>query len=157
MANISFELLGKEKVVSILTSLKSRVKNLSPAFRSISDNFRETEKKTFDNQGRGKSWMPLSSTYAAWKAKHYPGRPIMVLTGDLKRSLTSRDANHIERIRHQDMEIGTSDKKGIWHQKGTSKMPARKLISPTASDKMEWVNIIRSYIVEKLGFLRSGF
>jgi phage gpG-like protein len=149
--NIKFEILGKKQVSTILSNIYSRVKDLRPAFKQIADNFRETERITFEKQGRPGEWRALSPKYAAWKAKNYPGKPIMVLTGDLKKSLTSRGGNHYEKIGRQELEIGTKDKLGIFHQKGAGRLPVRKLISPTPRDISEWVQITRSFIIEKLG------
>jgi len=152
MAKITFEILGKKKIVTILSRIKTRVKNLSPAFRNIANSFRDIEKKTFEGQGRPVGWKPLDPKYAAWKAKNYPGKPIMVLTGDLKKSLTSKGGDHVEIISPHELEIGTRDKLGLFHQKGAGRLPVRKNISPTPRDMTEWVNITRNFIISKLGF-----
>jgi phage gpG-like protein len=154
---ISIELQGKKKVSGILSRLAGHVRDLRPAFKQIGMNFREMEKKTFEKQGSPQQWRVLSPTYAAWKAKNHPGKPIMVLQGDLKKSLVSAGGDHIERIKRMEAEYGTKDPKGDWHQRGAGKLPVRKVISPTASDKTEWINIIRSFIVEKLKLTRSKF
>ena len=156
MARLTIELIGKKKVVGILSALTARVKNLKPAFKDVADNFREVEKLTFKAGGRPSHWKALSPVYERWKASHHPGKPIMILTGNLKDSLISTGGNHIEKIRRQSLTIGTKDPKGDWHQHGRGNLPVRKVISPKPSDITEWVGIIRSYIVEKLGLRRTN-
>jgi len=148
--------IGKSKTVKILSKLDGRVKNLKPVFRMVAENFRELERITFEKRGI-RTWKPLSKKYKKWKKKNYPGKPKMVLKGDLKRSLTQKGGKHIERIKRQSLEMGTSDKKGQWHQLGKGRLPVRKVINPRVKDRKEWINMIRSFIIEKLGFTRSKF
>ncbi len=157
MAKITFTILGKKKVVNVLTFIKKTVKSLQPAFRDIAQNFREIERKTFADGGRPASWRPLSPKYATWKAKNFPGAPIMVQTGDLRKSLVSTGGDHIEIIKKDELIIGTQNPLGLWHQTGAGSLPVRKVISPTPRDLTEWINITRSFIIEKLGLKRSGF
>ncbi len=42
--------------------------------------------KRFSQAGPG--WPPLSPQYAAWKAKKFPGRPLLVQTGAMRGALT---------------------------------------------------------------------
>ncbi len=155
--NLKFDIVGKKKVMKILSSLGGRVTNLKPAFKNIASNFLELERITFEKEGRRGEWRPLSLKYAAWKSKRYPGKKKLVLIGNLKESLISRGGDHIERIGRKSLVMGTKNKLGDWHQKGAGSLPVRKPINPTTKDHNEWVNIIRSFVVEKLGFTRSGF
>jgi phage gpG-like protein len=136
--------------------LKKRLLNLKPAYQQIADNFRELEDLTFRQQVRARPWVPLSPAYAAWKQKHHPGKPILVLTGDLRKSLVSKGSEHIEKIGRRNMEIGTSNKTAVWHQFGVRKnrLPIRHPIKPLPKDWKEWRDIMFSYIKEKLGFKR---
>jgi phage gpG-like protein len=47
------------------------------------------------------------------------------------------------------MEVGTVVNFAIYHQKGTSKMPARPLIQLTDEDKKRWVKYIQKYLVKQ--------
>lgn len=151
MTNITYELIGRKKVVKVLSFLKHKVKDLSPAFRKIGDNFREIEKKMFVRGGRPRKWKALDPVYAAWKAKNYPGRPTMILTGDLMRSLISLGGEHIQNILPQELTIGTSNPKGDWHHNGKGNLPKRRLISPTPADTTNWTTIIKNFIMSKVG------
>lgn len=75
----------------------------------------------------------LSPRYAAWKAKRYPGRPILMLTGGMVDGLGYRviglgTAHYVLHI-----GVGGVDEKGVsnglkatWHMEGTPRMPPRK-------------------------------
>ena len=74
----------------------------------------------------GESWMALSPRYAAWKAAHYPGRGILVRSGALKASLLSPSADGaVFEPGPTSLTVGTNVPYGIYHQKGTWKMPQR--------------------------------
>lgn len=72
-------------------------------------------------------WAPLSPKYKAWKDAHYPGAPIMVRSGNLKKALTDSAAAHAYRASNaQSMVFGTEDLPyATYHQEGTDHMPAR--------------------------------
>lgn len=72
----------------------------------------------------GEPWAPLSPAYAAWKARHRPGRGILYFDGDLRgaASRPGRDAGP------QTLTLTIRDEKAGWHQEGTGRMPARRII-----------------------------
>lgn len=62
----------------------------------------------------------LSPRYRAWKAVHYPGRPILVRTARMKYGYTSRATK-------TRLTVDNKQPYWIYHQTGTSRMPARKV------------------------------
>lgn len=72
----------------------------------------------------GARWVPLSPTYAAYKAVRYPGRSILYAEGDMRRaaSMPQRVENTPTRftLRIQDPKIG-------FHQAGDG-VPVRKVL-----------------------------
>lgn len=75
----------------------------------------------------GRAWSPLDPGYARWKSANFPGRPTMVRTGRLFRSLTSmKDSPSF--IRRDVAEFGTNVEYAKFHQYGTSKMPKRQVV-----------------------------
>lgn len=92
--------------------------------------FEEAVSKQFDARGGGPqsgAWAPLSKRYAEWKAKHFPGKPILERTGALRSALTSStDAKALRSVNGNEFSYGT---KGIdyasYHQTGTPGMPQR--------------------------------
>ncbi len=93
-------------------------------YRDIQDNFDQTG-------ALSGGWAPLSPRYAAWKATHYPGRPLMVRTGRLKQSLTHDGPEGILETSHRVMVIGTRIRYAKHHQRGGStagRPPQRRLL-----------------------------
>lgn len=86
--------------------------------------------KQFDSRGSGPitgAWAPLTEKYAKWKARKYPGKPILELTGALRAALTtSTDSKALRSTVGNSLSYGT---KGIEyasaHQTGTPKMVQR--------------------------------
>lgn len=86
--------------------------------------------RQFDAQGAGPvagSWAPLSVEYAKWKEAHYPGRPILVLTGKLRDALTNSSSPNAQRdVANGGLAFGTrAIPYASVHQTGGSKLPAR--------------------------------
>ena len=78
--------------------------------------------KAFESTGGsiGERWKPLSPAYALWKGRHYPGRPLLVRKGRMKRSLTkdtSRDMIFSRKGGRQ-LIIGTRVRYAKYHQYG---------------------------------------
>jgi hypothetical protein len=100
-------------------------------FVEIGEAFAEAEREWFQTQGDG-SWKPLSKAYAERKAKLYPGKTILVASGELEKSLT--DTLRAIRLIPPDMFTFGSDVEvngyslAELHQSGTERMPVRKPI-----------------------------
>src|SRR5262249_32662130 len=89
----------------------------------------------------GHTWTPLSPKYAAWKAIHFPGRPILQRTGALRRAasrpLRRATADGLTITIPWSRELG-QPVKVEWHQEGTigkvgpaghtGTMPARPIL-----------------------------
>ena len=85
--------------------------------------------------GASGKWAPLTARYAAWKARRYPGRKILELTGLLKGSLTS--AGHPDEVVQESktsLWVGTAVPYAQYHQFGTPIMRKREIVSLTSRD-----------------------
>ena len=87
------------------------------------------EARQFDAEGEGPvagHWASLKENYAAWKAKHYPGKRILERTGALCEALTQKGGNSLREYTGESMTFGTL---GVpyasFHQVGTGDMVAR--------------------------------
>ncbi len=91
--------------------------------------FEAAAEKQFDAEGGGPggAWSPLSPTYAEWKAKRYPGAPILEATGRLRAALTESMSPFAEReYSDTDFAFGTRNVPyASFHQVGTDRMVAR--------------------------------
>jgi phage gpG-like protein len=88
-------------------------------------------------------WAPLDRGYAAWKIANFPGAKKMNIDGKLFRSISNLEESAVNKIEKTSATFGTEVKYAKFHQYGTSKMPARKIVFEPAgfsrdiSDKME--------------------
>ena len=66
------------------------VSDFSHFFEGLGVWFKARMGDVFGSEGAasGARWADLTPAYAAWKQEHYPGRPIGVLTGALRSSMT---------------------------------------------------------------------
>lgn len=154
MFQLRFDLDGDVQLSRYLDIMAENLSDFRPLFEDISDDFRSTMSGIFSGEGafEGNSkWAPLSPAYKEWKAKKFPGKPILQAKGNLMKSLTSIGGNHVSHVSSDSLEIGTKDLKAMFHQKGTRKMPQRKLIELTQPQKRRWTRLAHKYIFERGG------
>ena len=146
MARFSTEITidGIPRVLSLFSRFGDAADNLEGAFEEIGDDFKRMESERFAAGGPG--WAPLTPRYAAWKSAHYPGRPILTREGSLREGL-SGGSRYIQRISRKEGEYGTSVPWAIYHQRGTSRMVARKPIEVKSADRTRWARIIQRHVV----------
>ncbi len=151
MFTFTVSVSGEEQLARGFSRFGEAVSDYSPVWRELADDFLKVERDQFVSEGRSGSggWVPLSPGYAAWKAKHTPGRPLLVQSGKLRQSLTEHGGEHIEEIRKDSLRLGTGVPYAIYHQAGTRHMPARKLVELSEADKTRWTKKIQSFIVQE--------
>ena len=101
--------------------------------RALADGIRQQFQANFTRQGSGAgAWAALAPSTARQRQQQgYAGnRPILVRTGQLRASFVDRGAaDHYERIWQSavglTVEVGSDDPRAIFHERGTSRMPAR--------------------------------
>lgn len=120
---------GDAAAISRIERLQRRLRQFNWLWGSLKELFEAKEAVWFASKGRG-SWPPLSADYAAWKAKAFPGRPLMVLHGDLREQLTGPKAILAETDRQ--LVLGTSIPYAVYHL-GGPKMPARPPLITTTN------------------------
>ena len=151
---LSFNLNGDQLLLRELRGWQIRALDARPAFELMADAFGEAEARQFDSEGAYGSggWAPLSPAYAAWKERHYPGKPILERTGALRHALTQRPFG-VEHIEPHFGEFGLSANVstgpfyGQFHQDGTDNMPARPVVAFPESLKREFVKIMQAWLV----------
>lgn len=154
---LNFDVAGEEQVRRGFSRFADDVKDLRPAFREIVNDFAEISGKQFSTEGRYGSggWAPLSAEYAKWKTKHYPSRPILVLSGRLRESMIGSNET-IRDIQHLTLRMGSKVPYALYHQEGTKYMPARKPIQLTDDDKKRWTKYIHTFLVQSIDRGFSG-
>lgn len=133
---------GLPQFTQALDFVSNAIKDFKRPFSEVEQLFYQIEAKQFASQGaRATAWRPLSAAYAKWKARHYPGQPILQLTGALRRALTGRGAGGIRIMTPTDLTLGTNLIYGLPHQRGRGRMPARPPIELTERDERKIVMI----------------
>ena len=136
------------------------VTDYRPIWPVIEDDFYAMEKDQFRSEGAegGERWQELSAEYAEWKEAHYPGKPILERTGDLKASLTSgSDPNAVKVEKRKELTLGSKVPYAIYHQspKPRKVLPRRPEIMLNEQFKRATMRNIHAYLVQMA--TRSGF
>ena len=150
MVTIHVETIGDERFVRGFSRFLDEIKDFSPVFEMLFDDFQQVNAKNFSKQGTPEAWKPLSPDYAEWKAKVRPGRPILVFDGHLKAALTGISPFTIKKIGKHEAEFGTSLPYADYHQTGRGRLPRRKPVQITEADKVRWSKIIHRWAYEKI-------
>lgn len=149
LLNVQFEIAGQKQLDRALGVWVGRITDLRGVWDDIRDDFIAGEREQFKTEGGSGSggWPPLSPVYKAWKDRHYPRRPLLVLNGRLLMSLTNKNnADMVYEKGKLSLKLGTKIPYAIYHQTGTSKMPARPPIELTERQKTLWPKLIQEYL-----------
>lgn len=130
MIEIRITVQGEQRLRQALNRLATSIQDYSPAWKPITQIFRDAMRGQFATGGGrgGKKWAPLSRAYSRWKERVAPGRPILVLKGDLVLSLTTQTGDTIQNEQPLSLSLGTKLPYAKYHQNGTRRMPARPLL-----------------------------
>lgn len=162
MINLALQVEGQDKLLEALDELELTFKDFRPLFREAAKLFYEFEKEAFDSEGDSSAageWEELSPLYELIKEQRYPGKTILRRTDALYRSLTQPNARgSIRRVTETELLVGTSIDYALWHQTGTSRMPARPVIALTDQQNRRMATFLRRGLadfVKRAGFLVS--
>ncbi len=151
---LDFEVDGEKQLSRFFDLIGEVLADYRTIYEAWADDFRQTQEQVFASEGafEGRArWQQLSPRYKVWKDLHYPGQPILTRTGELRGSLTQEGhGQHIFDYDEQQMQIGSSVDYGIFHQRGTVKMPQRKVIELTNPQKKRWTDIARQVTFDEL-------
>ncbi len=105
--------------------------------------------RQFRARGTPQGWAPLSPAYARWKATHYPGMPLLERTQRMKKGFRWEAKPRSLRIINR-VTAGQSVRIPRWrfHQDGTGKMPARKMLQITQRDNDKLLELSQEYLEE---------
>lgn len=99
---ISYEIIvDKAEVDSKLRSLQSKLLNWEASMAAVGGAFKTYySTKPFVSRGSiyGKVWPDLKPAYKSWKARKYPGRPILVLRNKLATGFTFLSTTNSVRV-----------------------------------------------------------
>lgn len=143
---LSFGVFGEQQVERTLEGIADRAEDMRPAWEVLRGRFLRVEQRQFASQGRySGGWAPLSPRYAAWKARHYPGKTILRRTDQLWRSLTQ--GPEIAILEPRFMMLGSAVRYGAFHQAGGGNLPRRRPVELSEYERRQWVKVMQSHIV----------
>lgn len=150
---------GVETLNRAFNRVEQQISDFRSIWPAVAQEFYAIEDEQFASEGgHGSSgrWAALSPAYAKYKAKAFPGAPILQAERGLYESLTSPDApDSIFRMTEDELTIGTQREGATAHQRGSGRMPARPPIALTEADKTRIQKAIQSRLVQ---FVRqAGF
>lgn len=138
-----------EKVQNLVDDIQDRLTDVKPVFRWAHQVLKKTFAENFTSNGLPVGgWSPLDAEYAAWKARELPGRPTLVRSGELFRSLSELSDPSVNEINKLSATFGTGVKYAGFHQYGTPNMPKRQILFIPQSFLDEFAEKLANYIVE---------
>lgn len=149
MVRIELDVFGDKQVSRELLRFRDAAADMKPALEEIADDFLDIEERQFSSEGRYGSggWAPLAPSTLAGKVRRGYDTRILHERLRLRRSLTTRNQDHIRKITSDSMFVGTSVPYAIYHQHGTSHMPRRRPVELPARDRDNWVKILQRHLV----------
>lgn len=166
---IQLEILGVKQVNRALALSAAAIKDLRPVWEDIYDDFLRRESVVFAAEGNVGSksremgggawgpWAPLDPMYAARKRAKGFGSKILVRTGRLRDSLTTRgSADAVFEPSPLGMAVGTKTPYAGYHQTGTRHMPKREPVRISEAQARLWVRLIQKFILESGQFEREN-
>lgn len=146
MLDLRMEVSGIAQVDRKLSRLSVQMTKLDPAFRDIRAAFKRYQVKEFASQGAhgGLAWAQLSEKYRRWKARHYPGRKILALTGALRESMTSELESALLPTK---LVMWSYEETAKWHDEGAGNLPVRKIVAIPESEKRDFTRILQRRIM----------
>jgi phage gpG-like protein len=147
---LDLDVYGDEQVSRELLRFSAYAGNAQPAFRKIADDMRDQVAEQFATEGaRGSGgWKPLADSTIASKLSAGLDPHILQATHTLMESLTGTGGDHIEEISDEHLLFGSSVDYGRFHQKGTSRMPARRPVEFAELDRRGFIRTLQRYLVE---------
>lgn len=157
MAVLGLQVAGATQFKAELGAILKRVKNFKPMARPIDWVLRKNVERHFRGEGTHKgAWRALSKATQIDRARqgYPPKHPMLVRSGELKRSLISRGhPRHILDATRRFIEFGSKTGFSSYHQTGTPNMPAREMILADAADLNEIIQLFRRYVMDNSIFL----
>lgn len=151
------DIVGTEGFARTVDAIAQHMgKDLRPMLREIRNWWHTWQDSVFASEGGEISrWAPLSEKYKKWKEKHYPGQPILQLTGKLRAAMTGSKADGAwEKLRAKDMTLGIE---GIayWatHNFGRKPIPQRKYLDAT---KAAQIDLEKNYMMRVLADIKRA-
>ena len=159
MFEIKFNVAGEEQYARAFDVMANEVTRLKDPLSRVSEQLTRSVGEQFETEGAhgtGAKWTELNKAYEDWKDEHYPGRPMLVRTGAMRRAFLvdgERELTDERLIWGVDTQTDDDGEaiaaRAAAHQTGDG-VPERKIIALTKADRraidrsfVEWFNGVR--------------
>lgn len=140
---IDFDVIGEDRVAADLLRFSDRADDMRPALLGVAADMRDQVGQRFDDEGPG--WAPLAASTRAAKGND----AILYETGDLSASLTDESQpGGFAIATHDTLHYGSSVPYAGYHQRGTERMPKRKILDFGPEDRRTHIRTLQRYLVE---------
>jgi hypothetical protein len=155
--SVLFELHTDPPIEGMRFALDRAADNVSD-FTSLLEGFGEIFRghmtRQFVTEGSlAGGWADLSEPYATWKAEHYPGRPIGVLSGALRSAMTG-SAGYEEKITSDEASYGMSAASSATpygkYFAGGGRGPARPVIQWGSAQSRDYQKFAHEWLIQAL-------
>jgi phage gpG-like protein len=146
----TFEFFGEKQFDREFNRVTETLDDLTPVWKEVQTEFFDIEGEQFDSEGaKGKSgrWKELSANYKEVKSRLWGG-DILHASGRLENSLTKHTTDTIEDFGKQEATYGTSVPYAEYHQKGAGRVPVRKVIDLSDSQKTQLTKVIQKSLLK---------
>ena len=91
------------------------IEDWRPVWSDVIHKFKSHESYHLRTEGTatGRKFVKLSPAYKAWKDRHYPGKPIMTLTGALRLALTKGGPGWFQHMRAEGLTAGVKPNSAV--------------------------------------------
>jgi len=148
MISFTLTLKGVSTVLNWKVKQVKRLTNLTVPLKQIAKEWYALEQQWFNSEGGGR-WVPLSPSYAAYKATAAPGKPLLRFTDKMYKEFTGQPGHYdLTSTSLQIYVLGVP----YWveHEDGfpATHLPQRKVIAPWMTDKIDsWHLLISRHLV----------
>ncbi len=145
MLKTTITIKGVKNASSQISALKKELQSFSKELRASGEflvEFFGTVPFATEGQVYGERWAPLSSRYANWKLRHFPGRGILERTGFLKSSFMFQNTDTTLRVTN-------TAPYAQFHQEGRG-VPRRVIIKMTNRLQVKVVEIMADGISKRI-------
>lgn len=144
--NIQVQVIGDKEMIESLGKLQEQFEDWSKEFNQVSDKLLKFyQGPVFETEGGiiGENWQKLSQPYEFYKRKKFAGRGILQASGKMRRNFSAESGKDFAKIENK-------TKYAVYHQEGTRKMPARKMLKIDEERKNLVLKIFESGLVHRM-------
>ena len=150
MLKLTADIDGELQFSRTFTRYTENLDDLRQLWPGVIPELRAIMREQFEGEGVGATgkWAGLAAGYKAWKARHYPGKPILQRSGRLLSSLTRNNGDSIVEPKSDSLVFGTRVPYAIHHQRGGGPLKRRKIFDLNQDQKNRLMKVIQRRLLQ---------